>query len=74
MVKKPNGEYVDFDSVLPKYKTGERVMSSFANAVVDAIWDGSVLCERHLCFQVIRSGDSISKRMPPSQSVLLKRK
>lgn len=62
---------MDFADVRPKYKASSRVMSSYANAVVDAIWDTKVLADSELAFHVVRSGKNISARMPNSQQRIL---
>lgn len=71
-MRKAGGVLVDFASLFPKFKTMPRVIPSYTNAVVDAIWNLKTLAEKRLCFDVVRSGDKISKRMPTSQRHILR--
>ena len=72
MVKKANGELVDFDEVRPKIKVMPKAISSYANAVADAVWGLKSLATKHLSFYVVQSGDNISQRLPRSQVDVLK--
>lgn len=65
---------VDFDAVHPKIKVMPKMMSSYANAVVDAVWGTKVLANKALAFDVVKSGETISIRMPRSQTEILKSK
>lgn len=72
MVRKANGELVDFDEVRPKIKVMPKAISSYANSAADAVWGLKTLATKHLSFYVVQSGDNISQRMPKSQIDMLK--
>lgn len=73
-MRKACGGLVDFDSVRPKYKTMPKLMSSYTNAIVNAIWGQGVLADKWLAFEVVRDGKDISERMPYSQRGIFKSK
>lgn len=62
---------MNFSEVRPRIKVYPKSVSSYAGAVVNAIWGKKVLAERKLGFDIVKEGDDISERMPESQLTIL---